>query len=342
MDRLALAYQSLQTLYPYLTAAVWGKSALVDATTTTTTALPVCFLSRDMTRFYFDWSEPHECAGTDWLVIFYLCLVVHTISWWGRWLFWEPAANWLARRSKHPTWNQATCAKLSTHMTEASFFVVSAVLAWQTIVSKRWCHDMSLWPDSKKPDFSVEPDLKLYYLLYSARFLSDTVSLFFEERPRDALIVSFIHHFVALSLLHLVAYWGYTRGGSLVMVSFDWADPPLLVAKSLRHLSIRKNDIFDVWCTRLFAIFIVIFVFTRNGVYNYLVYRALRPGDFAVAVEYQIIQGFLLALASLQTYWLVLIVKTLVRMATTGNVEDVREDGKPVQNGVRVETTKRD
>lgn len=135
---------------------------------------------------------------------------------------------------------------------------------------------------------------------------------------------------------------GIHKGGSLVMVSFDWADPPLLVAKSLRHLSIRKNDIFDVWCTRLFAIFIVIFVFTRNGVYNYLVYRALRPGDFAVAVEYQIIQGFLLALASLQTYWLVLIVKTLVRMATTGNVEDVREDGKPVQNGVRVETTKRD
>lgn len=297
---------------------------------------PLCFHDSEMTRFFFDWSEPHHCAGTDWIIIFYLWLIVHAISWWGRWLVWEPGLNWLAR--KHPSWTREKCSKCSTHLTEALFFVLSGVFSWKIIASKRWCYDMSLWPLSKIQDYTVDPDLKFFYLLYSARFISDTISLFYEDRPKDSLMVSFIHHFVALSLLHGVAYWGYTRSGSLVMLYFDWADPPLLVAKCCRHLSKAKHDFFDILGTRLFEIFVITFLLTRNGIYNYMLYRALRPETFPVSIEYHVIQAFLVALALLQTYWLVMIVQAIMRMLKTGNVDDVRD----IQEKVLTTADKRD
>jgi hypothetical protein len=111
------------------------------------------------------------------------------------------------------------------------------------------------------------------------------------------------------------------------MFFFDWADLPLLSAKSCKYLSLSGDDTFQYIANRLFEIFAVVYTLTRSIMYNFVVYTALRdlpndtPGNTA--------RTLLVMLAALQTFWLTLLYKAVVKqIANGGNVEDIREDKK--------------
>jgi hypothetical protein len=172
----------------------------------------------------------------------------------------------------------------------------------------------------------IEADFKFYYLLYAARFISDSVSLFFESRNRDAFIASIIHHIVTLGLVLGSAATGFSRYGGIIMFFFDWADIPLLAAKACKYLSLSPKDPFQLVANRLFEVFAVTFFATRNVWYTYIVYSAWI--DLAGDPHSRHCRYLLLLLAGLQTYWLGLIIQAVIRQKNNGGtIEDSRDDG---------------
>eukprot|EP00934_Nitzschia_sp_Nitz4_P005423 Nitzschia sp. Nitz4//scaffold44_size153857//124175//125354//NITZ4_002742-RA/size153857-augustus-gene-0.25-mRNA-1//-1//CDS//3329552220//5413//frame0 len=277
------------------------------------------------TYFYlnpYDTSVDPACAGSDWVVILLLGLIIHTVSWLPRWIVYEPLANWRMKGTKH--WDAAECHRLSQTATSLLFFTTSASFAIRILLSKDWLFSREGWT-GRGP--LIDPDYKLYYLLYAARFFSDLVSLFFEDRKLDAFIAAVIHHFVTLGLVLGSAWVGHIRYGGIIMFFFDWADIPLLSAKICKYLSKHPDDTFQFIANRLFETFAVVFFLTRNGYYNYVVFCAWM--DLTSDWVNRGCQYLLLLLVVLQTYWLWLIIAAVIRQQKNGgNAEDVREDKK--------------
>jgi hypothetical protein len=73
--------------------------------------------------------------------------------------------------------------KFSQAVTAASFHIVMGVFAWRILRHKPWLWETNEWSENLL-DKTIEPDFKLYYLLYAARYLSDLVSLCYEH-PRN-------------------------------------------------------------------------------------------------------------------------------------------------------------
>jgi ceramide synthetase len=315
--RTALAFESFRKLSGAFVTTVTEDTGADTSSIDDDTTCPT-------TKFYLelqrDGTEP--CSGTDWIILFLLVCLIHCISWGGRWLVWEPLANALAHHGqKHSAWNRADCQRLSTSMTACTFFLFSAFTVWRILFHKPWLWNARQWTQDLEAKH-IDADFKFYYLLYAARFCSDSISLFFEDRRKDVFWTSAAHHLITLGLVLGSATAGLTRMGGVIMFFFDWADPPLLLAKSLKYLSRHPQDLYQTLANRLFEVFAVVFILTRNVLYNYVVYigvRDLPPWAW-------ISRLLLVLLAVLQTYWLSLLVQAILRQKqNNGVVEDMRE-----------------
>mmetsp|Transcript_40117 Transcript_40117/g.96870 ORF Transcript_40117/g.96870 Transcript_40117/m.96870 type:complete len:369 (+) Transcript_40117:62-1168(+) len=270
--------------------------------------------------------QPVSCAGTDWVIILILVCIIHCLSWIPRWMVWEPLADaYKSQSGKTTTWNKEECRRFSMTVTSCMFFTISAIFGYRVLAHKSWLFDRYAWTE-RSP--AVETDFKFYYLVYASRFISDSISLFFESRNRDAFIASFLHHVVTLGLVFGSAVTGFTKYGGIIMFFFDWADIPLLAAKACKYLSddTIKNDPFQLIANRLFEVFAVTFFCTRNVWYNYIVYSAWK--DLDGDVHSRFCRYMLLLLAGLQTYWLWLIISAVIRQKKSGGrLEDSRDAG---------------
>jgi TLC domain len=259
------------------------------------------------------------CAGSDWMVIGILMVLTLMVSWGTRWLLFEPFANWRMQGVKH--WNKNECQRFSMTCSSCWNFVMSAVFAHRILSDKPWLFVREQWMELGP---YIDADFKFYYLWYAARFLSDIVSLWFESRQRDALIAAFIHHVTTLGLVLGSAYAGLTRHGGTIMFFFDWADIPLLCAKACKYLSKDPRDFCQTLANRLFEIFAVLFFATRCVYFNYVVYATWM--DLSSDWAHRFCKYLLLILVVLQTYWMSLIVKAVVRMSKNGGIaEDARD-----------------
>lgn len=114
------------------------------------------------------------------------------------------------------------------------------------------------------------------------------------------------------------------------MFFFDWADLPLLSAKASKYLSISGDDMYQYIANRLFEIFAVVYTVTRNVMYNFVVYTALR--DLPSNNSGNTARALLVMLAALQTYWLTLLYEAVMRqIANGGNAEEIREYRRKVE-----------
>ena len=287
-----------------------------------------CPISEGGTLFYFDTSSTttadDPCRGLDWYILAYLTVIVHAVSWGQRWLVWEPGARVIAKAMDHASFDRETCRKVSMNLTECFFFVTSGVFAFLLFAQEWWLYQPEVWMKGRD-QMLVPAATKFYYLLYMARFVSDFISLFFEVgRTPVTLLVSCIHHVVTLGLIAVAIAGNYVRAAAVIMFFFDWADPPLLLAKTCKYMSVHPTDAFQTAANRLFEVFAVTFFLSRNVIYNYVTFQFLKYLDARRDVWEHV---FLLSLAALQTYWLALIVQAVVRQsANNGNVEDVREE----------------
>lgn len=251
-------------------------------------------------------------------MILILTTVILAVSWFPRWLVWEPLAN--RRMKDSTTWTYAECRRFSRACSSCMFFTLDAVFAYRILRPKEWLFDRIGWTHR---DPLVDADLKFYYLLYASRIASDSVSIFFESRSSDDFVAHLIHHLTTMGLILSSASVGHTRYGGIIMFFFDWADIPLLAAKAFKYLSLDPTDAFEFIAKRLFEVFAVTFLLTRVVFYNCIVYCAIvdLPGDWINRT----CQSLLLALVCLQTYWMTLLIKALIRVITKGTLVDDRD-----------------
>jgi hypothetical protein len=88
----------------------------------------------------------------------------------------------------HPSWDQDQRQKFSQNMTTASFFCISAFFLYRILANTDWLWIPELWSANLHDDGNakhvIQADFKLYYLLYLARFCSDSVSMFYDIRRK--------------------------------------------------------------------------------------------------------------------------------------------------------------
>jgi hypothetical protein len=110
-----------------------------------------------------------------------------------------------------------------------------------------------------------------------------------------------------------------------MMLFMDWVDPIMMLAKLLMYVSRRADDVYQITADRLFELFAITFVITRNGILNYVVWICLR--DFpATAV---VLKALCVLLALLQTYWFGLILLVAMQqLRNDGTVDDIRSDSE--------------
>ena len=175
MDKIQLGIQSFTDLGAEFVATIFGLGP--TGKRSVVCGAPEGELN---TFFYLDFSSDEgDCAGSDWIVILILGVIIHAISWWSRWLVWEPLAN--LRMKGHKSWTREECQRYSQTCTSAMFFVLSAVFAARILLPKEWLFKREGWT---MREHLIEADYKFYYLVYAARFFSDLVSIFFEDRKK--------------------------------------------------------------------------------------------------------------------------------------------------------------
>jgi hypothetical protein len=240
------------------------------------------------------------------------------------------------------------------NLTATFFFTMSAIIAYRLFGQEPWLYQPNTWLHDRNHvhvDQTVTAAIKCYYLLYAARFVSDTISLPFEVgRTTTTFLVALVHHGVTLSLIASAIYGHYIRGAAVIMFFFDWADPPLLLAKVCKYLhdalmvdemvlyqedgttttaaqkkTTRTTIILSWFANRLFEIFAIVFFISRNGLYSFVTYTFWRTLPPEAITE----RTTLILLMALQTYWAILIVQAATRRQESGGtVQDVREEDK--------------
>ena len=73
-----------------------------------------------------------------------------------------------------------------------------------------------------------------------------------------------LHHAITVALVMLSAHAGFHRIGGVISFFFDLADPPMLIGKALLYLSVQPDDVYQQIADGCMAIFVVLFVVTRN------------------------------------------------------------------------------
>lgn len=92
------------------------------------------------------------------------------------------------------------------------------------------------------------------------------VSQFFDVKRKDFWQM-FVHHIATLVLMSLSWVGNLTRIGSLVLVVHDCADILLEAAKMAKYANYQKV------CDVIFAVFTVLWIGTRLGVYPFWIIR---------------------------------------------------------------------
>lgn len=361
-----IGFQSYRDLSLAFSATVFGTPSTITTTTTTmTTAIPICASSAQEIEFFLDpYDTTNDCAGSDWIVVLIMGILIHILSWWGRWLLWEPLAAWRIRSLKTTTTlDPSTKERFGMTMTSILFHTTSAIFVFALLTRTEWLYRPKDW-SANILQKTIEPDFKFYYLLYLSRYCSDSISMFFEDRRRDQFLQMMYHHIgkyihtyihttlflfpypsltqcystrlysylVTIGLIVCSSLAGFTRYGGVIMFFFDWADLPLLSAKACKYLSTSAQDGLQSMANRLFQVFAVVYTLTRSVMYNFVVYTAIR--DLPVTQAGHTARFLLLALAALQTFWLKLLFQAIQKqIANGGNVEDIREDSRNDDDG---------
>lgn len=202
-----IGMQSYRDLSYAFSATVFGTNGGVPPSTI------ACGGDGNTIGFFLDPYEEHECAGSDWIVVSIMSAMIFAVTWWGRWFVWEPIAEMrMAGLKKH--FDPSTRKRFGMTMTSILFHSTSAFFVFKILTKTDWLWSARDW-SSNIEEGTIETDFKFYYLLYLARYCSDSVSMFFEERRKvrkDACMHVCIHYFILLYLLTSTFFLSISSG----------------------------------------------------------------------------------------------------------------------------------
>jgi hypothetical protein len=174
---LEIGLNSYRDLSYAFSATVFGTNGGVPSSSMT------CSTSgSESLEFFLDPSADHQCAGSDWVVVLIMVIMIHAVSWWGRWFVWEPIAEMrMSGIKKH--FDPMTKTRFGMTLTSIFFHTTSAVFVYRLLTKTEWLWSTKDW-SSNIAEKTIEADFKFYYLLYLSRYCSDSVSMFFEHRRK--------------------------------------------------------------------------------------------------------------------------------------------------------------
>eukprot|EP00403_Amphidinium_massartii_P014495 CAMPEP_0178426556 /NCGR_PEP_ID=MMETSP0689_2-20121128/29294_1 /TAXON_ID=160604 /ORGANISM="Amphidinium massartii, Strain CS-259" /LENGTH=344 /DNA_ID=CAMNT_0020048243 /DNA_START=59 /DNA_END=1093 /DNA_ORIENTATION=- len=277
-----------------------------------------------------------------WVAVIYT-VIIFILTWTLRKLFIEPIAGSLffsgLKLRKQRQMTQKFTQSAMEAIAYGSFFMFGLVIvpvqpwSWP---SAMWWQEWHAGPPS--PHMWMRRDLRCYYILYGARYVSFGISGLLEYKRKDFIEMQ-VHHWVTVILVLLSYVYGWIRVGTIVMVLLDPADVPLHIAKMFKYGADAggpRSAKFQFVADRLFEIFAVVFFISRLVLYPYTCWSAKdesidvwskevgRQWEHDAAEWLAVI--LLFTLLVLQVYWFALIIRVAITMARTGKADDVRSD----------------
>merc|ERR1719424_1392044 len=215
------------------------------------------------------------------------------------------------------------------------FYGGFAVLGLFVVPGQEWIWPSSLWwiGFAEGGHEVMRSDLRCYYLMYGARYFQGGISCLLEHKRKDFLEMQ-IHHWTTVVLIYISYFNGWNRIGCCVMLLLDPADAFLHLAKMCKYTSdsmakgVPRKRLWQTSADFFFAAFAVAFFGTRLVMYPYVCWSAHIEATrhFAKGVPEWTCVVLLEILLVLQCYWFSLLVRAIVKMVSSGGVEDVRSD----------------
>ncbi|KAJ3101626.1 Ceramide synthase 3 [Phlyctochytrium planicorne] len=181
------------------------------------------------------------------------------------------------------------------------------------------------WPESH----DMSEMIKFYYQVSFGSCAYMLVSIFLEPIQKD-FVAMFLHHVFTLTLVTASYFLAFHRIGAVILLLHDLADPVMEVAKMYIYTGNQKM------ADTFFALFALVFIFTRNFIYPVYVISSIplyafhsdgRYIPYGNAYIYFFCLGCLGVLCSIQFYWGSLIVKMAVKAVVEKKVDgDIRDE----------------
>ncbi|KAJ2798397.1 Sphingosine N-acyltransferase lag1 [Coemansia guatemalensis] len=216
---------------------------------------------------------------------------------------------------------------------------------WQQ--SPYYMNTRSLYSNYPEEHALMPYDLKWYYLVQTAFWISNVYTIFVEERRKDHMEM-LAHHVVTIALVVSSYYFHFTRFGHAFMLVMDFPDIFLSSAKLLRYLGYMTVP------NILFGAFTVSWVFTKHYLCLKMMLSIWTEGPQEIPYEKQfprypnsyasypiviVIWIILCVLQAILIYWFVMILRVLQRVLIQGkdaadNRSDDEEDGESDESTV--------
>lgn len=139
-------------------------------------------LGTSKVHFFMDPFDDKECAGADFILLVMMSVTIFVLTWSGRWLIWEPIAE-MRMKGLKKQFDPSVKKRFGVTLTSIIVHVCSAFFVFRILTPTEWLYLPRSWGDDID-DEATDADFKFYYLLYLARYCSDSVSILFEDRRK--------------------------------------------------------------------------------------------------------------------------------------------------------------
>ncbi|RFN54946.1 sphingosine n-acyltransferase lag1 [Fusarium flagelliforme] len=260
------------------------------------------------------------------------------------------AASWGLSKSKKARFN------------EQAWLFIYYTTCWSIgmyiyVTSVYWLDLKSMW--TNWPNREVSGLMKRYMLAQTAFWLQQMITVNIEKRRKDYWqMIS--HHVVTITLCYSSYRYGLTRVSNVVLILMDFNDLVFSVAKCLKYMGLQTA------CDIMFGFFVMSWIWCRHVAFvmvcwsghahslvvcgtncytgsgntisgpepvpwdgYFYILEPLIYDSGRVCYDYRIkslFVGGLLFLEGLMIFWLVMILKLVVRVLRGGNAEDTRSD----------------
>ena len=218
----------------------------------------------------------------------------------------------------------------------SAFFLLGARL----LARQSWSWPSAGWWSGQSIGLHATGSLSVaaFYLLYFSRYVSNLVFVLLVDLRRKDFWEMVIHHAVTALLVGLSFVGIFWRVGLVIMVLLDIGDPPLHLAKMFKYMhEVHGNDAYIFVANRTFEVFGVAFFVTRIVMYGYVNWSCWSEG-YSEAAKDGKPHGFASVITAcntmvsilyvLQWFWFGLLINAVIKMSSTGQVEDNRSDSE--------------
>lgn len=227
--------------------------------------------------------------------------------------------------------NQRKVIKFGEAMWRAMFYLSFTILGYITLCMPEYAIWLSNTRDhwNNWPNHPISYMMNLYYQIELGCYLHQ---LHWTEVTRSDAIEMILHHCITIILIVSSYLTNFTRIGTSILLTHDFADVFLEIGKCFNYTS--KTPEFKSWASKitdsLFACFTLSFFYTRLVLFpRYLVYSLVyeAPDIMGMWSGYYLFASMLIGLQCLHIFWFYLIARMIYRLTIVGEIEkDVRSD----------------